>query len=117
MRLATMLPLLAAAWSLYEAPDYRGPRLLFVDEINAAFDPQNVRKLLVLLREWNFDVLSTAPEMSAMLKAESERVMIAQVTHSGAVRVTMPWLWTGSGRPLLVADQIGSPPRAAVGRR
>ena len=55
--------------------------------------------------------------MSAMLKAESERVMIAQVTHSGAVRVTMPWLWTGSGRPLLVADQIGSPPRAAVGRR
>jgi hypothetical protein len=56
-----------------------------------------------LLREWNFDVLSTAPEMSAMLKAEWERVMIAQVTHSGAVRVSMPWLWTGSGRPVLVA--------------
>jgi energy-coupling factor transporter ATP-binding protein EcfA2 len=115
MRLATMLPLLAAAWSMYEAPGYQGPRLLFVDEVNAAFDPQNVRKLLALLREWNFDVLSTAPEMSAMLKAESERVMIAQVTHSGAVRVSMPWLWTGSGRPMLVADRIGPATRTATG--
>jgi len=106
MRLATMLPLLAAAWSMYEAPAYRGPRLLFIDEVNAAFDPQNVRKLLALLREWHFDVLSTAPEMSAMLKAEAEQVMIAQVTHSGAVRVAMPWLWSGSGQPMLVADQI-----------
>jgi ABC-type dipeptide/oligopeptide/nickel transport system ATPase component len=108
MRLATMLPLLAAAWSMYEAPGYQGPRLLFVDEMNAAFDPQNVRKLLALLREWDFDVLSTAPEMSAMLKAESGHVMIAQVTHSGAVRVSMPWLWTGSGRPVLVASRLGT---------
>ena len=108
MRLATMLPLLAAAWSMYEAPGYAGPRLLFVDEMNAAFDPQNVRKLLALLREWNFDVLSTAPEMSALLKAESGRVMIAQVTQSGAVGVSTPWLWTGSGQPVLVADRIGS---------
>ncbi|SDW30643.1 Putative exonuclease SbcCD, C subunit [Amycolatopsis xylanica] len=107
MRLATMLPLLAAAWSMYEAPGHQGPRLLFIDEMNAAFDPQNVRKLLALLREWNFDVLSTAPEMSAMLKAESKRVMIAQVTQAGSVRVTMPWLWTGSGRPILIADRIG----------
>jgi hypothetical protein len=108
MRLATMLPLLAAAWSMYEAPGYRGPRLLFVDEMNAAFDPQNVRKLLALLREWQFDVLSTAPDMSALLKAESERAMIAQVIQSGALRVSMPWLWTGSGRPQLVADRIGN---------
>lgn len=116
MRLATMLPLLAAAWSMYEAPGYQGPRLLFVDEVNAAFDPQNVRKLLGLLREWNFDVLSTAPEMSAMLKAESERVMIAQVTHAGAVRVSMPWLWTGSGQPILVADRVGQTMHASTGR-
>lgn len=108
MRLATMLPLLAAAWSMYGTPDYQGPRLLFVDEMNAAFDPQNVRKLLALLRKWNFDVLSTAPEMSAMLKAEAERVMIAQVTHSGDVRVVMPWLWTGSGQPVLIAEGIGN---------
>ncbi|MFJ7212885.1 SbcC/MukB-like Walker B domain-containing protein [Amycolatopsis sp. NPDC098790] len=108
MRLATMLPLLAAAWSMYEAPGYAGPRLLFVDEMNAAFDPQNVRKLLGLLREWNFDVLSTAPEMSALLKAESGRVMIAQVTQSGSVGVSTPWLWTGSGQPVLVADRFGS---------
>ncbi|RJQ92542.1 SbcC/MukB-like Walker B domain-containing protein [Amycolatopsis panacis] len=108
MRLATMLPLLAAAWSMYEAPGYAGPRLLFVDEMNAAFDPQNVRKLLALLREWNFDVLSTAPEMSALLKAESGRVMIAQVTQSGSVGVSTPWLWAGSGQPVLVADRIGS---------
>jgi energy-coupling factor transporter ATP-binding protein EcfA2 len=81
---------------------------LFVDEMNAAFDPQNVRKLLALLRKWNFDVLSTAPEMSAMLKAEAERVMIAQVTHSGDVRVVMPWLWTGSGQPVLIAEGTGN---------
>jgi ABC-type methionine transport system ATPase subunit len=36
---------------MYEARGYAGPRLLFVDEMNAAFDPQNVRKLLALLRE------------------------------------------------------------------
>lgn len=107
MRLATMLPLLAAAWSMYGTPGYEGPRLLFVDEMNAAFDPQNVRKLLALLRTWNFDVLSTAPEMSALLKAEAERVVIAQVTHSGAVQVAIPWLWTGSGQPVLIADRIG----------
>jgi hypothetical protein len=112
MRLATMLPLLAAAWSMYEAPGYAGPRLLFVDEVNAAFDPQNVRKLLALLREWDFDVLSTAPEMSALLKAESGRVMIAQVTQSGSVGVSTSWLWTGSGRPVLVADRVGG---SAVG--
>ncbi len=102
MRLATMLPLLAAAWSMYESPGYRGPRLLFVDEMNAAFDPQNVRKLLALLRTWKFDVLSTAPEMSAMLKAEAEQVMIVQVTQSGEVGVAVPWLWTGSGQPVLI---------------
>ncbi|PWW60219.1 putative exonuclease SbcCD C subunit [Actinokineospora spheciospongiae] len=102
MRLATMLPLLAAAWSTYEAPGYQGPRLLFVDEVNAAFDPQNVRKLLALLREWEFDVLATAPEMSAMLKAEAEQVMIAQVTQMGRMRVSVPWLWSGSGQPVLV---------------
>lgn len=116
MRLATMLPLLAAAWSMYEAPGYQGPRLLFVDEMNAAFDPQNVRKLLALLREWNFDVLSTAPEMSALLKAESERVMITQVTHSGAVRVSMPWLWTGTGQPVLVAERLGNTAAVSAGR-
>ncbi|MEV0855116.1 SbcC/MukB-like Walker B domain-containing protein [Nocardia fluminea] len=107
MRLATMLPLLAAAWSMYETPGYHGPRLLFVDEVNAAFDPQNVRKLLALLRTWRFDVLSTAPEMSAMLKAEAERVMIVQVTQSGDVGVAVSWLWTGSGQPVLLMDGAG----------
>ncbi|WP_051407236.1 SbcC/MukB-like Walker B domain-containing protein [Nocardia sp. CNY236] len=104
MRLATMLPLLAAAWSMYETPGYHGPRLLFVDEMNAAFDPQNVRKLLALLRTWDFDVLSTAPEMSALLRAEAEQVMIVQVTHAGEVGVAVPWLWTGSGQPMLVGN-------------
>lgn len=108
MRLATMLPLLAAAWSMYQTPGYQGPRLLFVDEMNAAFDPQNVRKLLALLREWHFDVLSTAPEMSAILKAEAENVMIVQVTQSGEMGVAVPWLWTGSGQPVLIGPTVAS---------
>jgi hypothetical protein len=108
MRLATMLPLLAAAWSMYETPGYQGPRLLFVDEMNAAFDPQNVRKLLALLRTWNFDVLSTAPEMSAVLKAEAEQCMIVQVTQSGEMGVAVPWLWTGSGQPVLISPTAAS---------
>ena len=108
MRLATMLPLLAAAWSMYETPGYQGPRLLFVDEMNAAFDPQNVRKLLALLRKWNFDVLSTAPEMSAVLKAEAEQCMIVQVTQSGEMGVAVPWLWTGSGQPVLIRPTAAS---------
>jgi hypothetical protein len=44
-RLATMLPLLAAAWSMYSG-DYKGPRLLSIDEIDAAFDEPNLRQVL-----------------------------------------------------------------------
>lgn len=98
-RLATMLPLLAAAWSMYSDPDYRGPRLLSIDEIDAAFDEPNLRQVLALLRSWNFDVLATTPSMPPLIKREAGNVVVHQVVTSGRKRVTVPWLWQGHGEP------------------
>jgi hypothetical protein len=98
-RLATMLPLLAAAWSMYSGDTYQGPRLLSIDEIDAAFDEPNLRQVLALLRAWNFDVLATAPSMTPMFKREAGRAVIHQVVAAGQHRVTVPWLWEGHGEP------------------
>lgn len=95
-RLATMLPLLAAAWSMYSG-EYRGPRLLSIDELDAAFDDVNLRQMLGLLRRWEFDVLATAPSMTPVIKKEAGQVVIHQVITSGKHRVTVPWLWQGHG--------------------
>ncbi|MDL4774263.1 SbcC/MukB-like Walker B domain-containing protein [Actinomadura xylanilytica] len=97
-RLATMLPLLAAAWSMYSG-DYRGPRLLSIDEIDAAFDEPNLRQVLALLRSWDFDVLATTPSITPMIKREAGRAMVHQVVASGRNRITIPWLWEGHGEP------------------
>ncbi|MFE9045729.1 SbcC/MukB-like Walker B domain-containing protein [Streptomyces sp. NPDC007818] len=98
-RLATMLPLLAAAWSTYSTPNYAGPRLLSIDEIDAAFDDPNLRQILTLLRSWDFDVLATAPFMTPLIKKETQRAMVHQVITTGRHRVTVPWLWQGRGEP------------------
>ncbi|MDT0382128.1 SbcC/MukB-like Walker B domain-containing protein [Streptomyces sp. DSM 42041] len=98
-RLATMLPLLAAAWSMYSGDSFKGPRLLSVDEIDAAFDEPNLRQVLALLRSWDFDVLATAPFMTPMIKQEARKVMVHQVVTAGRHRVTVPWLWQGHGEP------------------
>ncbi|MGK5552899.1 SbcC/MukB-like Walker B domain-containing protein [Actinomadura kijaniata] len=98
-RLATMLPLLAAAWSMYSGADYRGPRLLSIDEIDAAFDEPNLRQILALLRSWDFDVLATTPSITPMIKKEAGRAMVHQVVAAGRQRVTVPWLWEGHGEP------------------
>lgn len=97
-RLATMLPLLAAAWSMYSG-DYRGPRLVSIDEIDAAFDEPNLRQVLELLRDWEFDVLATTPSMTPLIKREAKRAMVHQVITTGRHRVTVPWLWEGYGEP------------------
>jgi hypothetical protein len=98
-RLATMLPLLAAAWSMYSGDAYQGPRLLSIDEIDAAFDDPNLRQVLALLRSWKFDVLATTPTMTPMIKRETGRAMVHQVVAVGQHRVTVPWLWEGRGEP------------------
>ncbi|EIV92598.1 SbcC/MukB-like Walker B domain-containing protein [Frankia sp. QA3] len=98
-RLATMLPLLAAAWSMYSGDGYRGPRLLSIDEIDAAFDEENLRQVLALLRSWDFDVLATTPTITPLIKREAGQVVVHQVVTTGRTRVTVPWLWQGSGEP------------------
>ncbi|MFF7889375.1 SbcC/MukB-like Walker B domain-containing protein [Streptomyces sp. NPDC020794] len=108
-RLATMLPLLAAAWSMYSADGYRGPRLLSIDEIDAAFDDPNLRQILALLRSWNFDVLATAPFMTPLIKKETRRAMIHQVVTTGRHRVTVPWLWQGHGEPQPLSLDLTTP--------
>jgi len=97
-RLATMLPLLAAAWSMYSG-EYNGPRLLSIDEIDAAFDEPNLRQVLALLRSWDFDVLATAPSMTPLIKREAGRAVVHQVIPAGKHRMTVPWLWEGNGEP------------------
>jgi hypothetical protein len=107
-RLATMLPLLAAAWSMYASEAYKGPRLLSIDEIDAAFDEPNLRQMLALLRSWRFDVLATAPSMTPMIKRETGHVVVHQVTAAGKRRVTVPWLWEGHGEPQPLTLELGS---------
>jgi hypothetical protein len=111
-RLATMLPLLAAAWSMYSGDGFHGPRLLSIDEIDAAFDEPNLRKVLALLRSWDFDVLATAPFMTPMIKQEAGQVMVHQVVTAGRHRVTVPWLWQGHGepQPLTLDLKLDQPP-------
>jgi ABC-type dipeptide/oligopeptide/nickel transport system ATPase component len=98
-RLATMLPLLAAAWSMYSGDAYRGPRLLSIDEIDAAFDDKNLRQVLALLRTWDFDVLATTPTLAPLIKREAQHVVIHELVTDGKHRVSVPWLWHGSGEP------------------
>ncbi|WP_394619085.1 SbcC/MukB-like Walker B domain-containing protein [Lentzea sp. JNUCC 0626] len=106
-RLATMLPLLAAAWSMYSGPDYCGPRWISIDEIDAAFDEPNLRQVLALLRSWEFDVLATAPFITPMIKKETGRVVLHEVVTAGKKRITVPWLWNGEGEPqVLTLDLV-----------
>ncbi|XHM65376.1 SbcC/MukB-like Walker B domain-containing protein [Streptomyces nigra] len=105
-RLATMLPLLAAAWSMYSG-EYRGPRLLSIDELDAAFDDANLRQMLGLLRRWEFDVLATAPSITPVIKKEAGQVVIHQVITSGKHRVTVPWLWQGHGEAQPLTLDLG----------
>ncbi|MEU4563945.1 SbcC/MukB-like Walker B domain-containing protein [Actinoplanes sp. NPDC023936] len=99
-RLATMLPLLAAAWSMYSGPTFQGPRLLSIDEIDAAFDEPNLRQILALLRTWNFDVLATTPTIAPLIKREAQHVVVHEVVTDGRHRITVPWLWRGNGEPV-----------------
>ncbi|MDT0433306.1 MULTISPECIES: hypothetical protein [Streptomyces] len=87
-------PVVIAA-ALYSGEGFHGPRLLSVDEIDAAFDELNLRQVLALLRSWDFDVLATAPFMTPMIKQEAGPVMVHQVVTAGRHQVTAPWLWRG----------------------
>ncbi|TQM85471.1 putative exonuclease SbcCD C subunit [Saccharothrix saharensis] len=107
-RLATMLPLLAAAWSMYSGEHYSGPRWVSIDEIDAAFDEPNLRQVLALLRSWEFDVLATAPFITPMLKKESGQVVVHQVVTAGKHRVTVPWLWKGHGEAEPLTLELGA---------
>lgn len=115
-RLATMLPLLAAAWSMYGGDSgadsgYCGPRLLMIDEIDAAFDDANLRQVLELLRSWDFDIIATSPSIAPILKREAGRTVIHELVTSGRHRITIPWLWEGHGEPqLLTLEQQPSLP-------
>ncbi|WP_185447216.1 SbcC/MukB-like Walker B domain-containing protein [Kribbella qitaiheensis] len=106
-RLATMLPLLAAAWSMYggDSSEYTGPRLLMIDEIDAAFDEANLRQILKLLRSWRFDVVATSPSIAPLLKREAQRSVIHELVTTGRHRITIPWLWEGHGQPQLLELQ------------
>jgi hypothetical protein len=64
--------------------------------------------VLALLRSWNFDVLATAPFMTPMMKAESQRVVVHEVVGSGRERITVPWLWEGHGEPRLLSVGQGA---------
>ncbi|MGV9380028.1 SbcC/MukB-like Walker B domain-containing protein [Nonomuraea sp. NPDC003707] len=107
-RLATMLPLLAAAWSMYSGKTYCGPRLLSIDEIDAAFDEPNLRQVLGLLRSWNFDILATTPSLAPMIKREAGQAVVHEVVAAGRHRITVPWLWEGHGEARPLTLDLGS---------
>lgn len=84
---------------MYSGDDYHGPRLISIDELEAAFDDINLRQVLSLLRDWDFDVLATTPSITPLIKRETGRAIIHQVVTSGKNRVTIPWIWEGHGAP------------------
>ncbi|KPI01085.1 hypothetical protein OK006_8044 [Actinobacteria bacterium OK006] len=107
-RLATMLPLLAAARAFYEADGYVGPRMIFIDELNSALDEQNLRKLLALLRSWDFDVLVTLPSMQPLLVKETGSIGIHKIFHEGSsLRYAIPSIWSGHGAPVTARIAVG----------
>lgn len=108
-RLATMLPLLAAARAFYSADGYHGPRMIFIDELDAAFDTPNLRMMLALLRNWEFDVMTTLPSMPPLLAAEAGAVAIHKIgKHGEGYRYTVPCLWEGHGQPHTARIHVGS---------
>ncbi|MFJ8676376.1 SbcC/MukB-like Walker B domain-containing protein [Streptomyces sp. NPDC093589] len=108
-RLATMLPLLAAARAFYEADGYVGPRMIFIDELNSAFDEQNLRKLLTLLRSWDFDALVTLPSMQPLLVKETGSIGIHKIFHEGtSLRYSIPSIWQGHGAPATARIAVGA---------
>ncbi|WP_033354787.1 SbcC/MukB-like Walker B domain-containing protein [Kitasatospora aureofaciens] len=109
-RLATMLPLLAAAHAFYSTAGYEGPRAVFIDELNAAFDAPNLRMLLKLLRTWDFDAIVTLPAMQPLLVAETGAVGIHRIHQkSDTMRYTIPSVWTGRGTPQTARIRVGQP--------
>ncbi|GIE51548.1 hypothetical protein Ani05nite_50820 [Amorphoplanes nipponensis] len=102
-RLASMLPLLAAIRSFYATPGHNGPRLAYIDELDAALDKTNLRMLLHLLRDWDFDVISTLPSMNKLLVPEVRSTAIHKIIKSsGGNRFSIPYIWDGTGLPQAV---------------
>ncbi|MGW5779868.1 SbcC/MukB-like Walker B domain-containing protein [Streptomyces sp. NPDC003863] len=98
-RLVTMLPLLAAAHAFYSTEGYQGPHMVFIDELDAALDSRNLRKLLELLRTWDFDAIVTLPSMRPLLVAETQSIGIHRIHKTRTARYTIPSIWTGAGTP------------------
>ena len=97
-RLVTMLPLLAALRAFYSAEGYHGPRTVFVDELNAAFDVANLRQVLGLLRTWDMDLLTTLPSHGPLLYRETGAIAINKITKlDGGLRISTPSIWDGHG--------------------
>jgi hypothetical protein len=113
-RLATLLPLLAAARAFYTVQGFEGPHLLFIDELDAAFDTPNLRRTLELLHAWEFDVLATLPSMEPLLVAETGSVAIHKVRRrrQDGARYTVPSVWDGSGLPRAARITMDGQPTA-----
>jgi Putative exonuclease SbcCD, C subunit len=106
-RLATMLPLLAAAHAMYSTPGYTGPRTVYIDELNAALDSKNLRRLLSLLRQWDFDALVTLPAMQPLLVPEAGEVAIHRIhERRDSTRYSLPCRWTGHGTPQAISIRV-----------
>lgn len=97
-RLVTMLPLLAAVRAFYSAAGYRGPRMIFLDELNAAFDEENLRKILELIRTWDLDLIATLPAINPILNSATGSIAIHRIcTQDESTRYSIPALWDGRG--------------------
>ncbi|MFE6383806.1 SbcC/MukB-like Walker B domain-containing protein [Streptomyces roseolus] len=108
-RLVTMLPLLAAAHAFYSTEGYTGPRMIFIDELNATLDSKNLRKLLELLRTWQFDAIFTLPSKLPLLVSEAAGIAIHHIHKTDTARYSIPSIWTGSGTPRTVRIQTDVP--------
>lgn len=102
-RLATLLPPLSAAQSLYAGDSYDGTRLLMIDEADATFDDRNLRQMLGLLRRWEFDTMLTAPKMANLVHPELGQIVLHEIIGTAnQTRVSIPWWYDGQTTPTLI---------------
>jgi energy-coupling factor transporter ATP-binding protein EcfA2 len=89
------VPIIAGVAARYDAardPDV--PRIVFLDEVFAGFDPQNRETYLRYLNELNLNWMITCPE-DMPYSSQMPAVMSYQLHLSGTVHTAYPTLWDG----------------------
>jgi hypothetical protein len=72
--------------------------MIFLDELNAAFDDENLRKILQLIRTWDLDLIATLPTINPILNSATGSIAIHRIhAQDESTSYSIPALWDGRG--------------------